>query len=322
MADLDIGLTRQHTASSGLPDPRHDVDFVAIDFETANTSRASACSVGVSLVVDGRVLAGGSTLIDPEVEFSPYNVAINGIGPADVAGAPSFPEIWPHLAALLAGRLVTAHVATFDLGVLRQAVARYELDGIELDAVCSWRVARLAWPTLPAFGLSYLGQHLGLGFDHHQAGEDARACAEVLLSAEREHQAHTLRDLCTALGLAHVGHLTPDSFRGVSFGDLRDLTGADDADPDHPLYGRRVCFTGAMFSMARREAAERIVEFGADFKKNMSGEVDLLVIGDADFVQFADGLQTGKMKKAAQLKADGFDVEILCERDFLALLNS
>lgn len=294
MADLDIGLTRQHTASVGLPGPIDSVDFVAIDFETANPSRSCACSVGVSLVADGQVIATGSTLIDPEVQFSPYNIAINGIGPDDVAGAPTFPEIWPHLAAILAGRLVTAHVATFDLGVLRQAVARYELDGIELDAVCSWRVARLAWPTLPAFGLSYLGQHLGLGFDHHQAGEDARACAEVLLSAERERQTHSLRDLCTALGLAHVGHLTPDSFRGVSFGDLRDLTGADDADPKHPLYGRRICFTGAMFSMTRREAAERIVEFGADFKKNMSGEVDLLVIGDADFVQFADGLQTAR----------------------------
>jgi DNA polymerase-3 subunit epsilon len=322
MADLDIGLSRQHVAADGLPDPRPDVDFVAIDFETANTSRSSACSVGVSLVVDGQVVAGGSTLIDPEVEFSPYNVAINGIGPADVAGAPTFPEIWPHLAAILADRLVTAHVATFDLGVLRQAVARYELDGIDLDAVCSWRIARLAWPDLPAFGLGYLGQHLDLGFDHHQAGEDARACAEVLLSAERERQTHTLRDLCTALGFSHLGHLTPDSFRGISFGDLRDLTGADDADPDHPLYGRRICFTGAMFSMTRREAAERIVEFGADFKKNMSGEVDLLVVGDADFVQFADGLQTGKMKKAAQLKEDGLDVEIVCERDFLALLNS
>ena len=77
-----------------------------------------------------------------------------------------------------------------------------------------------------------------------------------------------------------------------------------------------------MFSMTRPEAAERIVEFGADFKKNVSAQTDMLVIGDADFVRFADGWQTGKLKTALTLKADGVDIEIVGERDFLALLHS
>ena len=46
------------------------------------------------------------------------------------------------------------------------------------------------------------------------------------------------------------------------------------------------------------------------------------MIGDADFVQFADGMQTGKMKRAAKLKEDGLDIEVMSERDFVALLNS
>ena len=54
----------------------------------------------------------------------------------------------------------------------------------------------------------------------------------------------------------------------------------------------------------------------------MSAKVDILVIGDADFVAFADGHQTGKLKRAAQLKADGDEVEIISEKDLLALLQS
>lgn len=77
-----------------------------------------------------------------------------------------------------------------------------------------------------------------------------------------------------------------------------------------------------MYSMTRREAAGLVVEHGADFKNSVSAKVDMLVIGDADFVQFADGMQTGKMKKAALLKEDGHDIEVLAERDFLALLRS
>ena len=74
--------------------------------------------------------------------------------------------------------------------------------------------------------------------------------------------------------------------------------------------------------MTRGEAAERIVEHGAEFKTGVSKNVDMLMVGDADFVQFADGMQTGKIKKAAKLREDGEEIEILAERDFLALLGS
>lgn len=49
-------------------------------------------------------------------------------------------------------------------------------------------VARKAWPELKGnggHGLASLKGHLGLSFDHHDAGEDARAAAEVVLHAER-----------------------------------------------------------------------------------------------------------------------------------------
>jgi hypothetical protein len=111
----------------------------------------------------------------------------------------------------------------------------------------------------------------GLPLDHHEAGSDAAACAGVVLSAIRHSEASSLDDLFERFGFS-TGTLTPDSFVGVSAygGDLRDMLGADDADPNHPLYGRCISFTGAMFSMTRGEAAERIVEFGADFKQNVS----------------------------------------------------
>lgn len=229
------------------------------------TAGARARSVSRSSET-GAVVSAGSILINPETDFSPYNVAITGISPESVADAPILPELWPELGRLLDGQLVAAHVASFDLGVLRQSVARYELDGISLGAVCSWRLSRDAWPELPAFGLGYLGQHLALDFDH-QAGDDARVCAEVLLRAERDQNVPTLRELVATLGMAH-GRLTPESFVGVQIGSegLNNMTGAEDADPDHPLFARHVCFTGALLSMTRREAPERIVEFGADFK--------------------------------------------------------
>lgn len=321
---LDIGLDRNRKRMAPLPAAASNADFVAIDFETANSSRSSACAIGLAVVRGGRVVEHGSTLINPEADFDGYNIAITGIGPKDVVDAPTFDKVWPHLSELLSGQVVAAHVATFDLGVLRQSVARYDLPGIDARPICSWRLARRIWTEYPSFGLAYLSGALGLDLDHHEAGSDAAACAGVVLSAIRASEATCLDNMCERIGFM-MGSLDPSSFIGlnsIALSSLRNLERAKDTNPDHPLYGRQICFTGAMYSMTRREAAARIVEFGADFKSNVSTMVDTLVIGDADFVQFADGMQTGKMKKAAELKEDGHDIEVMAERDFLSMLRS
>ena len=209
MAGIDIGLDRRRVEPAPIPTPSDDVEFIAIDFETANRKRESACAVGLAFVSNGVVVEQTSTLINPDSEFSPYNVAITGIRPEDVVDAPHFPEVWEVLAPVLSGRTVVAHVATFDLGVLRQAVARYELPGINMSATCSWRLARRTWPTFPAYGLSYLSRELGLDLDHHEAGSDAAASAGVVLAAMREVGASSLDDMFDRFGMrrrnAHAG---------------------------------------------------------------------------------------------------------------------
>ena len=68
------------------------LDFTAIDFETANSSNASACAVGLARVRDGRIVARAGWLIQPPPghdAFFEINVGIHGIHPEDVADAPT-----------------------------------------------------------------------------------------------------------------------------------------------------------------------------------------------------------------------------------------
>ncbi|MGV3149236.1 hypothetical protein [Rothia sp. 11273D007AR] len=67
--------------------PNASVDFVAVDFETANASRASACAVGLTVVRGGQVVETVSWLVKPHesvADFHPLNVSIHGITPAMV----------------------------------------------------------------------------------------------------------------------------------------------------------------------------------------------------------------------------------------------
>jgi DNA polymerase-3 subunit epsilon len=321
VALLDL-FRRRPAKPTGLPQPA-PCDFIAIDFETANETRGSACSIGVTQVRDGQVVAQGLTLINPETYFNPYCSAVNGITEADVLGAPTLPDLWPTLSALLDGQLVVAHNASFDMSVLRNTAARYRLSGGPgFDVLCTYRMARATWPDFPSYSLGYIAPALGITFEHHQAGEDARACALLALAICQTLGVPGLHEAVAAHDFT-PGRLTPESY--IPFRDYRSLTtvdGREDVDSDHPLFGKSICFTGTLASMVRRDAMERVTAVGCDFKTSVSKNLTYLVIGDGDFVQFADGWRTGKLQKALSLREAGGKVEIIPEKDFLHLLLS
>ena len=75
---------------SGGRVPVPGLDFTAIDFETANGFRGSACAVGLVRVRDGRMTERAAWLMRPPAgfdRFDPRNTRIHGIRPADVADA-------------------------------------------------------------------------------------------------------------------------------------------------------------------------------------------------------------------------------------------
>lgn len=189
------------------------MNFTAIDFETANSSRASACSVGVCIVQNGQIVQCHQRLIRPDpLYFSPFNIAIHGITETDVADAPAFADLWPELLAGISGPLV-AHNASFDISVIRGSLAAAGIEYPDLHYFCTRVMAKLAWPGMPTYGLDHLAQHLGHSFQHHNAAEDAKACAVLALEACRIRGVTDLRELdepfVFSAGRLYPGGYTP-----------------------------------------------------------------------------------------------------------------
>jgi DNA polymerase-3 subunit epsilon len=92
--------------------------FVAIDFETADRGRDSACAVGLIRVENYQIVQRLHCLIQPprrRFEFS----HIHGITWSDVAQKPTFGELWFNLTPLLQDAdFIAAHNALFDKNVL------------------------------------------------------------------------------------------------------------------------------------------------------------------------------------------------------------
>ncbi|KQT76944.1 3'-5' exonuclease [Methylobacterium sp. Leaf466] len=175
---------------------------VALDFETANERRDSACAVGLAWIAGGAVVRRESRLIRPrDLRFSPGNIRVHGILPADVRHAPEFPDAMAEFLPDLASGLILAHNAPFDLGVLRASLAAYGLSVPPLASLCTVQVARRVFPDPAGCGLGKVAGRLGIRFAHHDAGEDAYACAQIALAAARERGAADIVGLAQMLGL-------------------------------------------------------------------------------------------------------------------------
>ena len=158
------------------------MNFVAIDFETADYGPDSACAVALVRVEDGRIAERVCRLIRPprrEFVFS----YIHGITWTDVAGEPTFGEVWPGLACLLTGaQFLAAHNAPFDAGVLRACCAASGLRPPRLGFECTVRLARAVWGIFPT-KLPDVCRHLRIPLKHHDPASDAEACARIVIAA-------------------------------------------------------------------------------------------------------------------------------------------
>lgn len=302
--------------------------FLAIDFETANEQRASACALGFALFENGHAVEGGATLIDPgldEDDWNPFNIHIHGIQPEDVIGEPSFAEVWSSLSDRYAGLPLVAHNAAFDMSVLRSELGRAQLRPPDtIRYLCSASMSRAAWPELLSVSLPIVADELDIDLDHHEPGSDARASGEILL---RVIDALGVQDLEDALRRAHRvwGQIRPDLAWCSTLPPLnaKDFDPGEDGDwdPDHPLCGKTVVFTGTLHSMTRREAFAAIATVGAHPGNGVTKETNILVVGEQDLARLRVGeTMSAKERKAADLRLKGQDVQLVSEIEFLRML--
>ena len=158
--------------------------ITAIDFETANTARASACSVGLAVIENRKIIHTEERLIKPHRScnyFDWRNVRIHGIQPEDVANEAEFPELKDWLFELLDSDVVIAHNAAFDMSVLRALCDLYGIEYPQFKYLCTLRGSQKHWTDLPSHKLNDLCNTFGHTFAHHNACADAEAAALLLL---------------------------------------------------------------------------------------------------------------------------------------------
>ena len=162
-----------------------NLTFNAIDVETANRNRASICQIGMAQVHDGKLTNTMSILINPEEPFESVHTGIHGIDSDTIKDADTIPAIYHQLHSIMEGTTLVSHTR-FDQQALEKAITKYRLRMPRVRWLDSAQIARRAWPQKYGTGspsLMNVMADLGITFQHHDAGEDAKAAAQILLHA-------------------------------------------------------------------------------------------------------------------------------------------
>ncbi|WP_028280740.1 exonuclease domain-containing protein [Arthrobacter sp. H5] len=317
------------------------IEFTAIDFETANGFRGSPCAVGLTKVRGGVIVEEAQWLMRPPAghdHFDPRNISIHGITAEMVAGQPRFGELFPEIGAFIGDDILVAHNAAFDMGVIRSGLEVSRLAGPAYDYACTVMLSRRSY-SLVSYSLPYVAEAAGVPLlNHHDAVEDARACAGIMVDIARLKGADSIADLVDAhqLQLSRLDSYQPgvDELSKATrsalmrparsgWADWPEEGGNPPAnfhaDPAHPLYGQTVVFTGNL-GIPRPQAKHRAASLGAQPASAVTQRTTVLVVGDG-FVasDLRSGRVTGKARRVMDLHTRGQRIEVLSEAEFLQM---
>jgi len=308
------------------------MDFIAIDFETANSNNNSACSIGLVCVEGNKIIESRYYLIQPPIlQFDSKNIEIHGITPNDVKDKPKFNGIWKEISYLFNDNLIIAHNAQFDISVLKCLQIEYGLEINNFKYMCSIPISTKACHGVKNSlqdRADYLGIEMG---QHHNALDDAMTCANIVIETVNRkkrksfesfintHSSLPLRTFSEIKYQTHFGKSNKNRFEHINIGDISPTV--DEIFYIHQLSEKNIVFTGVL-SMPRQEAMQRVVNLGGILKSGVSKKTDYLVVGAQDNSIVGDDGLSNKEERAYELIAQGFDIKIIDEFEFSCLLDT
>lgn len=304
------------------------MNFIAIDFETANSSKSSVCALGIAVVESGRIIERNSWLIHPKtLEFNIFNSRVHGITEHHVKDKPKFNELWETIKNYIDGKMIISHNTSFDINVLLGVLDAYNIEYPTIEYACSLEITKKVWPDLSSYKLSNLAELIGISMQHHDAEDDAYAASCLILKFAEFLGVQSIHKFLELIDF-RPGQLSPSDhipFRPIYRRkpkvlpsiQLKETAAAlaesTVCDSEHLLFDQQVVFTGTLKSFPRPEAIKRVLAVGGKTADSVTRKTDILVVG-------LEENKSGKLKKAEQMIEKSHHIKILTEDEFIRLL--
>ena len=272
--------------------------FVAVDFEHLTPNHETACAVGMVKVINQVIVQEFYSLIKPAPdERKTLNTHVHGITEEMCANAPTFDALLPFMERFTDGCTLVVHNHGTEKSVLEKAcryygktdsplyqpsfIDTYNFTGKSLEDSCKMAGIELR--------------------EHHNALEDARACAELYMKVQGGEIVKPNPDAVSAMGYqkkdSSLYELLPDEKLQRT---------------DTPFYHKHIITTGEFRSYPNNRNAllKKLQLLGAINLKSITKSTEWAIVGE--------GAGPSKMEKLAQMP----EVRIIHEEELMEMLRS
>ena len=333
--------------------------IAVLDFETANHQPNSACQLGIAIVEPWKIVREKRWMIRPQrLYFSPRCVAVHGITAKDVLSAPTWDEIWSEVCQWIDGTVLVAHNAGFDANVLMSTCIAHDIAITPIDVQCTRLVCKRSWPALRSHSLASMAEHLSIDFTHHDALEDAKVSARLLIEAAIKSGAEDLEQLEDQLGLVR-GRVWSDRVRHprtvrrsrievIAEGTARyepkrftkdgsPLEGNRRNKPRRiadeilkqslgksPVEGKHIVLVGTLLGLDREDSTAFLSALGAVVQSDINMQTQYVIQGTLSEAELntLSGITSRRQTDITDRKQSGQALVILSQRQLLAMLPS
>ncbi|MGL5381700.1 exonuclease domain-containing protein [Clostridium sp.] len=308
------------------------MNFIAIDFETANEKRNSPCSIGLVVVKDGKVVEKIHHLIKPkEMRFTPMNIGIHGITPSMVENENEFDKVWEEIKDYFNESVVVAHNAAFDISVLRNTLDLYDIEAPSFKYICTMKLSKNFYLNLENAKLNTVSNFLGYKFNHHDALSDALACSNILLNISDEVKSRDINEISklisVSIGKVDSKGYKPSSSKGTSEevskkNRLNDRNEFELVIKNGSFKNEVVVFTGGLSSMTRDKAMRIVRNLGGSTGGSVTKKTTCVVTNMKNIKSLKREEMTTKLRKACLYIEKGQVINIINEEEFLKIIKS
>lgn len=163
-----------------------ETDFVVFDLETTG-AKAPPCritEIGAFRVRGGTIVEEFHTLVNPETPIPPFITALTGIHDEMVKDAPLFSEVAGDFLLFIGDSVLVAHNAPFDMRFLNHEIGLvFGEYRVANPCLCTVHLSRKLLPEIANHKLKTVAEHYSISLiNHHRAGDDAHATAEIFVN--------------------------------------------------------------------------------------------------------------------------------------------
>jgi DNA polymerase-3 subunit epsilon len=165
-----------------------DTTFIVVDTETTGLRAFDnrITEIGMVKVLNGEIIDEYQTLVNPQQFIPPGITRLTGISNELVYDKPKFHEVAHKVSSFIfdnnTNLVLGGHNVSFDYKFINTSFARAGYNELNLESICTCRLARRLNRNLPSKSLSSLVKFFGLHTRRkHRAMDDAKATANILI---------------------------------------------------------------------------------------------------------------------------------------------